>query len=110
MAPGISPEGDAGSWGTGSSTGKTPPPEGVLRELREWGLERVLLLITDGLPGLAEAIVCLKPLARWQRYVMHGVQCSLSQVKPRDRALFAEELNRVSKPRTGPGRWRRWGS
>jgi transposase-like protein len=83
---------------------------GVLRELRERGLERVLLLITDGLPGLAEAIVSLHPLARLQRYVMHRVQCSLSQVKPRDRPLFTEELKRVSKARTRPGRWRRWGS
>jgi transposase-like protein len=84
--------------------------EGVLRELRERGLERVLLFITDGLPGLAEAIARVYPLAQWQRCVVHGVRWSLNQVKPRDQALFAEELKRVSRPRTGPGRWRRWGA
>lgn len=69
--------------------------EDALRRLRERGLGRVLLFITDGLPGLAEAIRMVYPLAQWQRCVVHGVWWSLAQVKPRDRASLAEDLRRV---------------
>ncbi|KIX84396.1 IS256 family transposase [Thermus filiformis] len=105
VALGVSPEGERrvlGYWLFPSENATAW--EGVLRELRERGLERVLLFITDGLPGLAEAIARVYPLAQWQRCVVHGVRWSLGQVKPRDRALFAaaspsgehrEELKRV---------------
>ncbi|MFX7040733.1 transposase, partial [Acinetobacter baumannii] len=69
--------------------------EGVLGELWQRGLRRVLLFITDGLPGLPEAIRRVYPQAEWQRCVVHGVRWSLSQVRSRDRALLAEDLRRV---------------
>jgi transposase-like protein len=96
VALGVTPEGERrvlGYWLFPSENATSW--EGVLRELRERGLERVLLFITDGLPGLAEAIARVYPLAQWQRCVVHGVRWSLGQVRPRDRALFAEELKRV---------------
>ena len=69
--------------------------EGVLGELWQRGLRRVLLFVTDGLPGLPEAIRRVYPQAEWQRCVVHGVRWSLSQVRARDRALLAEDLRRV---------------
>ncbi len=63
--------------------------------MRAQGLRRVLLFITDGLPGLPEAIRKVYPQAEWQRCVVHGVRWSLSQVRSRDRALLAEDLRRV---------------
>ena len=69
--------------------------EGVLGELWQRGLRRVLLFITDGLPGLPEAIRRVYPQAEWQRCVVHGVRWSLSQVRARDRGLLAEDLRRV---------------
>jgi len=68
--------------------------EGVLGELWQRGLRRVLLFITDGLPGLPEAIRRVYPQAEWQRCVVHGVRWSLGQVRARDRVL-AEDLRRV---------------
>jgi putative transposase len=69
--------------------------EGVLGELWQRGLRRVLLFITDGLPGLPEAIQRVYPQAEWQRCVVHGVRWSLGQVRARDRVLLAEDLRRV---------------
>jgi putative transposase len=69
--------------------------EGVLGELWQRGLRRVLLFITDGLPGLPEAIRRVYPRAEWQRCVVHGVRWSLGQVRARDRTLLAEDLRRV---------------
>jgi putative transposase len=69
--------------------------EGVLGELWQRGLRRVLLFITDGLPGLPEAIQRVYPQAEWQRCVVHGVRWSLGQVRARDRTLLAEDLRRV---------------
>jgi hypothetical protein len=69
--------------------------EGVLGELWQRGLRRVLLFITDGLPGLPGAIRRVYPQAEWQRCVVHGVRWSLGQVRARDRTLLAEDLRRV---------------
>jgi putative transposase len=69
--------------------------KGVLGELWQRGLRRVLLFITDGLPGLPEAIRRVYPQAEWQRCVVHGVRWSLGQVRARDRTLLAEDLRRV---------------
>ena len=69
--------------------------EGVLGELWQRGLRRVLLFVTDGLPGLPEAIQRVYPQAEWQRCVVHGVRWSLGQVRARERVLLAEDLRRV---------------
>ncbi|GGN06668.1 hypothetical protein GCM10007092_21960 [Thermus composti] len=55
----------------------------------------MLLFITDGLPGIEEAIRRVYPQARWQRCVVHMVRFSLSQVRSRDRALLAQDLRGV---------------
>lgn len=69
--------------------------EGVLGELWHRGLRRVLLFVTDGLPGIEEAIRRVYPLAQWQRCVVHQVRSSLAQVRSRDRALLAQDLRGV---------------
>lgn len=67
----------------------------VLKELWERGLRRVLLLVTDGLPGIEEAIRRVYPMAGWHRCVVHMVRSSLGQVRSRDRALLAQDLKGV---------------
>ncbi|RTG96615.1 IS256 family transposase, partial [Thermus scotoductus] len=69
--------------------------EEVLRELWQRGLRRVLLFITDGLPGMEEAIRRVYPLAQWQVCVVHRVRSSLAQVRARDRALLAQDLKGI---------------
>ena len=63
--------------------------EGVLRELWQRGLRRVLLFITDRLPGLPEAIRRVYPEAEWQRCVVHGVRWGLCQVRALDEVKAA---------------------
>ncbi|WP_436411122.1 transposase [Thermus scotoductus] len=41
-------------------------------------MRRVLLLVTDGLPGIEEAIRRVYPMAGWQRCVVHMVRSSRS--------------------------------
>ena len=67
VALGITPSGERrvlGFWllPTESATAW----EEVLRELWERGLQRVLLFITDALPGIEGAIQRVYPLAQWQ--------------------------------------------
>jgi|GEM_PF-5840801 len=86
--------------------------EGVLRELQQRELRRALPFITDGLPGLPEAIGRVYPQAERQRCVVHGARWSLAQVRARERALLAEDSGRStwrraggrpSRPWSGPG-------
>lgn len=55
----------------------------------------MLPFVTDGLPGLPEAIRRVYPQAEWQRCAVHGVRWSLSQVRARGRALLAQDLRQV---------------
>ena len=66
-----------------------------MRELWQRGLRRVWLFITDGLPGIDEAIRRVYPLAQRQWCVVHQVRASLAQVWFRDRALLAQDLRGV---------------
>jgi putative transposase len=59
-----------------------------------------LLFITDGLPGMEEAIRRVYPLAQWQVCVVHRVRSSLAQVRSRDRALLAQDLKGIYRARS----------
>lgn len=69
--------------------------EEVLREVWGRGLRRVLLFVTDGLPGIEEAIRRVYPLAGWQRCVVHMVRSSLAGVRVQERGWVAEALRGV---------------
>ncbi len=65
-------------------------------------MRRVLLFITDGIPGIEghaiaylAAIRRVYPLAQWQRCVVHTVRSSLARVRSRDRGLLAQDLREV---------------
>lgn len=72
----------------------------VLQELRGRGLQRVLLFITDGLPGMEEAIGRVYPGAGWQRCRVHTVRESLGQVAARERGQVAAELRGIYQARS----------
>jgi len=70
VARGVSPAGERkvlGYWRFPSENAFRG--ESVRRELRERGVAQVLLFLTDGLPGRAEAMQRVYPLASWQRCV-----------------------------------------
>jgi Transposase and inactivated derivatives len=79
VALGVTPSGERQVLGYGLLPAESALGwEGVLGELWQRGLRRVLLFITE-----------------WQRCVVHGVRWSLGQVRARDRVLLAEDLRRV---------------
>lgn len=91
--------------------------EEVLKGLWQRGLRRVLLFVTDGLPGMEAAIQRVYPGTEWQRCVVHRVRSSLAQVRARDRGAVAEHLRGVYRAESrqealeGLERLRRtWGS
>lgn len=72
----------------------------ILRELKERGLEKPLLFVGDGLPGLREAIKEVYPLADFQHCILHRVMASLRRVRKRDREAVAYDLRKIYKARS----------
>ena len=85
LALGITEEGYRdvlGVWlfPTESSTGGGD----LLLELKERGLEEVLLFITDELPGVETAIKRVYPKAHWQLCTVHKLRSTLRRVRRKD--------------------------
>jgi putative transposase len=68
---------------------------GVLTELKQRGLEDVLVCCVDGLSGFSEAIEAVYPEAWVQTCLVHQVRRSLRFVPYRDRRAVARDLKRI---------------
>ena len=68
---------------------------GVLTELKQRGVEDVLVCCVDGLKGFPEAIEAVYPKAWVQTCVVHQIRHSLRFVPYRDRRAVAKDLKRV---------------
>ena len=73
---------------------------GVLTELKNRGLEDILIACTDGLTGFPEAIESLYPKARIQLCIVHMVRNSLRYVSWKDRKAVAHDLRQVYRSST----------
>ncbi|WLD93526.1 IS256 family transposase [Alkalihalobacillus sp. AL-G] len=67
----------------------------ILDDLRERGVEEVLLGVFDGLPGLEEAFRTSFPKADVQRCIVHKVRTTLNKVRKKDQAEFSQDLKEV---------------
>jgi putative transposase len=67
----------------------------VLTELKQRGLEDVLVCCVDGLGGFSEAIEAVYPEAWVQTCLVHQVRRSLRFVPYRDRRAVARDLKRI---------------
>jgi putative transposase len=67
----------------------------VLTELKERGLEDILVACVDGLAGFPEAIASVYPATRIQRCIVHMVRNSLRYVGWRERKRVAADLRAV---------------
>jgi len=67
----------------------------VLNELKNRGVEDVLIFSTDGLPGFSEAIEAAFPKAEIQRCVVHQIRNSLKYVVWKERTMVASDLKPV---------------
>jgi transposase-like protein len=67
----------------------------VLNELKNRGVEDVLIFSIDGLPGLNEAIKAVYPESEIQRCIVHQVRNSLKFVSYKDRKELAKDLKKI---------------
>jgi transposase-like protein len=67
----------------------------VLSELKQRGVNDVLIACVDGLKGFGEAITALYPHTRVQQCIVHQVRHSLNFVPWKERKTVATDLRRV---------------
>ena len=67
----------------------------VLNELKNRGVEDVLIFSIDGLPGLNEAIRAVYPESEIQRCIVHQVRNSLKFVSYKDRRELSRDLKAI---------------
>jgi transposase-like protein len=72
----------------------------VMNELRNRGVEDILIAVVDGLKGFPEAITAVFPLARVQTCIVHLTRLSLSFCGWRDRKQVAEALRAIYRAET----------
>jgi transposase-like protein len=67
----------------------------VLNDLRNRGLQNVLVFCVDGLNGFKEAISAVYPFAKIQRCIIHQLRASMKYIPFKDRKAFAKDLKAV---------------
>lgn len=67
----------------------------VLNELKNRGVQDILVLCADGLTGIKEAIEAAYPLTEYQRCIVHVVRNTLKYVSYKDRKAFAADLKTI---------------
>ena len=67
----------------------------VLTEMKNRGLEDILIACVDGLSGFSEAITNVYPLTQVQSCIVHAVRNSLKFVSWRERKQVAADLKRI---------------
>ena len=72
----------------------------VLNELKNRGVQDILILCADGLTGLKEAISAIYPKTEYQRCIVHQIRNSLKYVPYTDRKELANDLKMVYKAST----------
>lgn len=68
---------------------------GVLNSLKNRGVQDILILCSDGLTGLKEAIQAAYPNTEHQRCIVHMVRNSLKYVANKDMKAFAKDLKTI---------------
>jgi len=72
----------------------------VLNEVKNRGVEDILIFSVDGLAGISEAIRAVYPQAEIQRCVVHQIRNSLKYVSWKERKIVARDLKGVYKAAT----------
>lgn len=67
----------------------------VLNDLKNRGLQDVLIFSIDGLPGLSEAITTAFPKAEIQRCIVHQIRNSLKHIPWKERKDVATDLKTI---------------
>lgn len=67
----------------------------VLNTLKNRGVKDILILCSDGLSGLKEAVQTAFPQAEHQRCIVHMVRNTLKHVANKDKKAFAKDLRSI---------------
>lgn len=67
----------------------------VLNDLKNRGVQDVLVFCVDGLNGCKEAIGAVYPFAKIQKCIIHQIRSSMKYIPYKDRKLFAADLKTV---------------
>lgn len=67
----------------------------VLNDLKNRGVQDILILCSDGLTGIKEAISTAYPKTEYQRCIVHQIRNSLKYVKHENKKELARDLKRV---------------
>lgn len=67
----------------------------ILNELKNRGVEEILIACIDGLKGFPEAIAAIFPKAQIQKCIVHQVRNSMKFVPHKDKKEFCEDLKTV---------------
>jgi len=67
----------------------------VLNDLKNRGVQDVLIFCVDGLNGFKEAIGATFPFAKIQRCIIHQIRSSMKYVSYKDRKAFIADLKQV---------------
>jgi len=65
---------------------------GVLNDLKNRGVEKVLIFCVDGLAGFKDAIAAVYPFSRIQRCIIHQIRSSMKYIPHKDKKAFVKDL------------------
>ena len=68
---------------------------GVLNDLKNRGVQDILILCADGLSGIKESIAAAYPNTEYQRCIVHQVRNTLRNVAEKDKKAFANDLKSI---------------
>jgi transposase-like protein len=68
---------------------------GVLNDLKNRGVQDILILCADGLSGIKESISAAYPNTEYQRCIVHQVRNTLKYVVEKDKKAFANDLKSI---------------
>jgi transposase-like protein len=71
--------------------------EEVLTNLKERGVQEVLLGVMDGLPGLKDSFLKVFPKADIQRCIVHKVRNTIVKVRKKDTDEIVKDLKKIYK-------------
>jgi putative transposase len=69
----------------------------VLNDLKNRGVQNVLIFCVDGLNGFKEAIGATFPFAKIQRCIIHQIRSSMKYIPYKDRKAFVADLKGIYK-------------
>jgi putative transposase len=72
----------------------------IFRDLKDRGLEEVLVGVADGLTGLKDAFLSVFPKADFQRCVVHKLRNTISKVRVKDKPAVLRDLKGVYSSET----------